>query len=137
MRTKVKTIVNLDISYFNVESLKTLLAKNGIDFERAVSLEDDEPQLTDELQDMELEVHGEASSGYAGSYYDPPEDPEMEITHVKKIKFADKEIDIDEAFNDDIWGDIEMRLWSQLEEDEEDAREYEAEQNSYHKKKAK
>ena len=68
------------------------------------------------------------TSGYAGSYYDPPEDPEMEITHVKKIKFADKEIDIDEAFNDDIWSDIEMRLWEQLQDDHEYAQEYRAEQ---------
>jgi hypothetical protein len=128
MGTKVKTTVHLDINMFKVESLKTLMAKNGIDFERAVSLEDDEPQLTEELQDMEVEVEGSASSGWAGSYYDPPEEPEMEITHVKKIKFADKEIDIDEAFDEDAWSDIEMRLWEQLQADHEYAQEYRAEQ---------
>jgi hypothetical protein len=113
MSTKVKTTVTIDdISQFDIEELKKVLAKNGIDFERAVNIQEDgEMELATELDGKEIIVEGQATEGFSGSYWDPPEDPEMDISKVSKITFADKEIAIDEAFTEKTWEWITEQLW--------------------------
>jgi hypothetical protein len=103
--------------HLDMDKFKTILAKNGIDFERAVNIypEYDEIETKREIDDLKFTIEANFERGCGGSESGPPEADDMEINSVSMVQFADKQFDISEAFNKKFWQEIDELLMRERE----------------------